>query len=125
MKLTEQERAELKAELMAEIKEELAADSAVRGANFALKPTLDKWFNGKELSADRRNKKHNGPLVEIFGNGVVAYRVWDQVRMLTCRVMGVSYVRQITDDGLANETANAICQVLYDQRKKVNDEAHH
>ena len=122
--MTEQERAAIKAEIMAEIKEQLEAESIIKESNFVLKPTLDKWLNGKEWSIDHRSKKRNGPLVEIFGNGVEAYRAWDQVRALTCRVMGVSYVRQIRNEGLANETANAICQVLYDQRKKVNDEAH-
>jgi len=124
MAISEQEKAILKEEILAELKEQLAVGSATKENNFALKPTMDKWINGKAEGFDHRHKQRNGPLRNAYKSGVEAYKTWDQVRALTCRVMGVSYVRQIEDQELANEFADELCRLIVDYRKKVNDEAH-
>lgn len=110
--MTEQE----KRELIEEIKKSLAEEKCARktdGTHTVLKEPRDKWFRGKDYS-------WGGSLMgEAFGGGVTASQVWDMIRRLTCLIHGKQYVRHLVGDDTATETAEKLCQFVYDLRLEV------
>ena len=86
--MTEQERAELKAELMKELTEEISAKKQSQESAKALQPVLDKWCNG------------------------------ENIRRITCNIMNVSYVRDINDVEKAQKIADRLCEVIVELAKE-------
>jgi hypothetical protein len=113
--MTEQERAELKAELMQEIKAELSAKRNGGSASKVLQPVYDKWCNG-----ENRHGSHGkpGPLIEALPN-YKGWQTWDYIRRLTCNIMRVSYVRDIKDVNKARKVAEKLCEVITQLAREV------
>ncbi len=75
----------------------------------------NKWFR------DESGGTYHCKMAEVFGS-YDSWTVWDSIRKLTCKIMGVSYVRQIKDPDKASCVAEAICQCIYDLGKEVRNE---
>jgi len=114
--MTEQERAELKAELIQEIKAELSAKGNSGSASKVLQLVYDKWCNG-----ENRHGNHGkfGPLIEVLQNTYKGWQTWDYIRRLTCNIMGVSYVRDIRDVNKARKVAEKLCEVITQLAREV------
>lgn len=108
--MTEQERAELKAELLQEIKAELRAKSTNGASSKVLQPVYDKWCNG-----ENRHGFHGefGPLIEALPQ-YKGWQTWDYVRRLTCNIMRVSYLRDIRERDVerARNVADKLCELI-------------
>lgn len=96
--LTEQERAEIIAELKAEMIKDKESPRL-------LKPTYEKWCKDPDYY-------HSRMRTALGGDGIVEAVVWDCIRKLVCKIMGVSYVRQIQDEDKANEIADELCGLV-------------
>ena len=112
--MTEQERAELKAELIQEIRGEMNITVINSDSSRCLQPVLDKWCNG-----ENRHGYHgrHGALIELMP----AYRgwsTWEHIRRLTCNIMNVSYVRGIEDIERARKIADKLCEVVVELVKE-------
>lgn len=103
--ITEEERAEI----IAAIKREMFID---RENKNCLKPTLDKWCNTPDVYTSRMREAFSG-------DGVEEGAAWECIRKLTCKIMGVSYIRQINDTKMANEVADELCEVVSRLARKV------
>lgn len=112
--MTEQERAELKAELMKELAEELGAKKQSQESAKALQPVLDKWCNG-----ENRYGYHGryGPLIEALPR-YKGWNTWEHIRRITCNIMNVSYVRNINDVEKAQKIADKLCEVVVELAKE-------
>lgn len=112
--MTEQE----KQEIIEEIKKSLAEEKyihSIDGTHTVLKEPRDKWFRGKDYSWG------GSVMCEAFGGGVTASQVWDMIRRLTCLIRGKQYVRHLVGDDTAAETAEKLCQFVYDLRMEVKN----
>ena len=112
--MTEQERAELKAELMKEIREEMNTIRINGESAKALQPVLDKWCNG-----ENRHGYHgrSGPLLEELPK-YKGWNTWEHIRRITCNIMNVSYVRDIKDVEKAQKIADRLCEVIVELAKE-------
>ena len=113
--MTEQERAELKAELMKEIREEMNTIRINGESAKALQPILDKWCNGENRHG---NRGRNGLLIETLPR-YKGWNTWEHIRRITCNIMNVSYVRDIKDVDKARKIADRLCEVIVELAKEV------
>ena len=113
--MTEQERAELKAELMKEIREEMNTIRINGESAKALQPVLDKWCNGE---CRHGNRGRHGPLIEAMPT-YKGWNTWEHIRRITCNIMNVSYVRDIKDVDKARKIADKLCEVVVELAKEV------
>lgn len=113
--MTEQERAELKAELMKEIREEMNTIRINGESAKALQPILDKWCNGENRHG---NHGRNGTLIEVLPR-YKGWNTWEHIRRIVCNIMNVSYVRDIKDVEKAQKIADRLCEVIVELAKEV------
>lgn len=107
--------AEEKNEIVEEIKEELFANIIKKESNSALKPTIDKWRKDPDVYTSKMRKAFDG-------DGIADYTVWECIRKITCKIMGVSYVRQIKERDMANSVADKLCEIVCELAKEVRKE---
>lgn len=110
--MTEQERAELKAELMQEIRNEMNIPAINSDASRCLQPVLNKWCNGVNGRGYR-----GGALIESM-SACKGWNSWEHIRRLTCNIMNVSYVRDIEDIERARKIADKLCEVVVELTKE-------
>ncbi len=115
--MTEQEKAELKAEILEELQDKFKGVAIREDTQGTLKEPRDKWFNNKK-------SRQKCIMYELFGS-VTYWVVWETIRKLTCLICGCGYVRQLKDTEMANEVAETLCQSVYDLRKRVLDNEKH
>ena len=80
----------------------------------------NKWFR------DEDKLGHKSLMTQAFGNSIVSWQVWEEVRKLTCRICGKSYVRQLTDDDHAEEVAERLCELIYKlamEKRELNEQS--
>ena len=106
--MTEQEKQEIINDLESRFEEKYKGIIAKEDVATVLKEPRNKWFR------DEYNCGHNSPMSQAFGSSIVAWQVWEEVRKLTCRICGKSYVRQLNDNDHADEVAEKLCQLIYD-----------
>ncbi len=82
----------------------------------AFAPTRSKWFR------DVHGTGYKSMMNEVIGNAKDSWVVWESIRKITCKIMGVAYVRQLRDVDTANRIADKICQCVYDCAKELKDE---
>lgn len=114
--MTEQERAELKAELMKEIREEMNVIRINGESAKALQPILDKWCNGENRRGNHYGR--NGDLIEVLPR-YKGWNTWEHIRRITCNILNVSYVRDIKDVDKARKIADRLCEVIVELAKEV------
>lgn len=101
--MTDQEKDALIAELMSR----LAKKDLVEHNKNILKPTLDKWC------MDDNGDVYNSRMRKAFdGDGIAESQTWECIRKMTCKIMGVSYIRQINDAEKANHVADRLCKTV-------------
>jgi hypothetical protein len=110
--MTEQERAELKAELMQEIRQEMNISMINGDASRCLQPVVNKWCNGVNGHGYR-----GGALIESMP-ACKGWNSWEHIRRLTCNIMNVSYVRDIKDIERARKIADKLCEVVVELTKE-------
>lgn len=110
--MTEQERAELKAELMKEIEERLASEQIIKQSTTVFQPIIDKWYHGGD------GDNMSGVFVELFPS-YKAWDTWEHVRRITCNILKVSYVRNIKNVDKARKIADRLCEVIVELAKEV------
>jgi hypothetical protein len=98
--------------LIADIKAEVVKD--LTGKDF-------KSVNSKYGSFDRVREKYRKPLYEKYGCYYWA-QVWDNIRRLTCYMVGVRYVRDLTPskEEMAAEIAETLCNMALEERETVS-----
>lgn len=106
--MTEQEKQEILNELESRFEEKYKGIVTKEDVATVLKEPRNKWFR------DEFNGGYNSPMSQAFGSSIVAWQVWEEVRKLTCRICGKSYVRQLTDNDHSDEVAEKLCQLIYD-----------
>lgn len=106
--MTEQEKQEILSELESRFEEKYKGIIAKEDVATVLKEPRNKWFR------DEFNSGYKSTMSQAFGSSIVAWQVWEEVRKLTCRICGKSYVRQLTDNDHADEVAEKLCQLIYD-----------
>ena len=109
--MTEQEKTEIIEELEARFGEKYKGILSREDVATTLSEPRNKWFKDPDIRSASVAKK--SPMVEALGNCFVAWQVWDEIRKLTCRICGKSYVRQLTDDDKADEVAETLCEMVY------------
>lgn len=72
-----------------------------------LREPREKWFR------DEDGGGHKSMMTQAIGNSVVAWSMWEDIRRLTCRICGKSYVRQLTPEDHADEVAEKLCALIY------------
>ena len=113
--------AEEKEELLDELRKEFLHSYIGKENKNCLKPTLGKWCK------DENGQVYESKMRKAFQHdGIAEYQAWECIRRLTCKIMGVSYIRQIKDEDIANKVADklceTVCELLYEVRDIKEDE---
>lgn len=109
--MTEQEKTEIIEELEARFCEKYKGILSREDVATTLSEPRNKWFKDPDIRSASIAKE--SPMVEALGNCFVAWQVWDEIRKLTCRICGKSYVRQLTATDKADEVAEEICALVH------------
>lgn len=109
--MTEQERAELIAELEQRFRK-MNIPAINSDASRCLQPVLNKWCNG-----ENGRGYHGGALIESMP-AYKGWNTWEHIRRLTCNIMNVSYVRDIEDIERARKIADKLCEVVVELVKE-------
>lgn len=104
--ITEAEKLEILNELEKRMDERAKEFPAKKYPGLVLKEPREKWFSGKADGCSLMTK--------AIGNGVIAWKAWDAIRKLTCIVCGAQTVKQLERWNEGAETAEKICQFIYD-----------
>ena len=118
--MTEQERTELKAEIMQEVEERFTGIAIREDTQGIFADVRKVWVQGAGRTTWAQSRKEPSPFYEAFGP-VVFWKIWEAVRKLVCLTMGVGYVRQIKDKEAARELADILCETLYNFRMRLNE----
>lgn len=105
--LEEREKQEIIDELEERIERKYKGILTGEDVQSILREPREKWFR------DENDSGHKSLMTQAFNNSIVAWAVWEQIRRLTCRVCGKSYVRQLTEDDNADMVAEKICALVY------------
>ena len=105
--MTEQEKTEIIEELEARFDAKYKGILSHEDVATTLSEPRNKWFRGEDGGG------YGSLMAEALGNTVVAWSVWEEIRKLTCRICGKSYVRQLTDGDKADEVAETLCEMVY------------
>lgn len=106
--MNDQEKAELKAEIINELREAGMLKDPSTQKRSVLKEPYDKWFNPR--SENEMSKAF------MFPNDKC--KVWESVRRLVCLIVGANNVMQIKSAEEATEICEKLCQFVYDLRKE-------
>ncbi len=102
--MTDQEKQQMKAEMMKEIIAEIK--------NQNIKVAVNK----KSILASMRNKwVKSDALHKAFGD-YTDHRIWERVNYLVSRICGVKRLDLISELDFANYAADKLCQTIYDLR---------
>ena len=84
-----------------------------------LEKTHTKWFR------DETGAAYKCKMNEVFYDTGVCWQVWENIRVLTTKICGAKWVRDIapSKQDEANRIADYICQQVYDLKKKFNEES--
>jgi len=118
--MTEQEKADLKAEILEELQDKFKGVAIREDTQGILSEPRNKWFRAP-IEKGRITKSI---MYKLFGT-CTYWVVWETIRKLTCIICGCGYVRQLKDTEMANEVAETLCQTVYDLRKRVLDSEKH
>lgn len=102
--MTNSEKEILKQEILAELTKAAQCKVVSEDVQSKLKPAREYFFGGMSAKGRSVFKEKLGPFR--------AYKVWEDVRKLTCTICGVSYVRNIQNTELANEIAIALGELI-------------
>lgn len=108
--MTPEEREQIKAEVLAELRMEFHDELSITNKKAPLSEVREKWFKG-----GRCNKE--SLMYGLFGS-CIYWKVWDEIRRLTCYICNERYVGRLTDTETSNEIAEALCQIVFDLRTK-------
>jgi len=121
--MTDQERQQLKNELMKEIIAEIKEQNIKTKDKTAtaLAVTREKWFRCN----DKRNKYQNSVMGKAFDtiDSAAMHKVWELTHKLTCYICGEKRINDLKDTDFANEVAEKLCQTIYDLRVKYIEES--
>lgn len=106
--MTEQEKAEIIAELEKRIDQKYKGCLTREDTQSVLKEAREKWFNNPRSGINR-----DSPMHRVFGN-IIYWQVWELIRKLTCIICGCQYVRHLSGNPRADEVADKICKFIYE-----------
>lgn len=106
--MTEQEKAEIIAEVERRIDEKYKGVVVREDTQSRLAEPRKKWFR------DNNGSGQKSLMAVALGSSITSWAVWEKIRTLTCYICGKSYVRQLTDEDGAEDIAEKLCQLIYD-----------
>ncbi len=110
--MTENEKLEIIEEVEKRLEEKYKGIISKEDVATVLAEPRNKWFRDPDVkSASVANKS---PMVYAFGNSIVAWQVWEEIRKLTCRICGKHYVRQLEQSDHADEVCEKLCELVYE-----------
>lgn len=112
--MTDQEKQQLKDELMKEVLSELNRLEDKDHSKQALQEVREKWFKGKKMNR-LSTFTYESTMEKAFGK-YIPWKVWDEVRRITCRICGAGRLTNLADTTFANYAADKLCQTIYDLR---------
>ncbi len=114
--MTEQEKQQLKAELMKEIFEEINSKNLKikDSPQTALKTVREKWFRNN----DNKKDKYSTSIMATSFDIHIQHRIWEAFTKLTYYINGEKVIRDLKDTDFANYVADKLCQTIYDLRKE-------
>ena len=110
--MTEQE----KQEIIDEVEKRLEEKKYIRhtdGTRTVFQGIRDKWFR------DESGTTYYSLMTGAFNEPGISWQVYELIRRLTCLIHGKQYVRHVVGDDKASDTAEKICQFIYDLRMEV------
>lgn len=107
--MTEQEKAEIIAELEKRIDQKYKGCLSREDTQAVLKEAREKWFHNPRSGMNYKDS----PMHKLFGN-IIYWQVWELIRKLTCIICGKQYVRHLVGCPGAEEVAEKLCQFIYD-----------
>jgi len=121
--MTEQEKQQLKAELMKEIISEINNRNlkAKDTTSTALATVREKWFR-----CDNKKNRYTGSIMaKVFDtiDSSAMHRVWELSHKLTCYICGEKRINDLKDTEFANYAADKLCQTIYNLRKEYIEKA--
>lgn len=105
-----QERQNLKNEIIAELR----AEGLIKKKVNPLKEVYEKWFKQQNGTTLCDGKMRMEDVFEIS----YAWKIWDYIRSMTCRIVGVTRVEQLPTDSKTVEICEKLCQFVYDLGKE-------
>jgi hypothetical protein len=105
--MSEEEKKEILDELEKRFDEKYKGILTKEDVYTVLKEPRNKWFR------DDSGNGHDSLMTIAFGSSIVAWQMWEEIRKLTCRICGKSYVRQLEDSDNAEEVAERLCELVY------------
>ncbi len=112
--MTDQEKQQLKDEIMKEVLAEMNKLEDKDHSKQTLQEVREKWFKGEKLNSLSTSTLES-TMEKVFGR-FVPWKVWDEVRRITCRICGVGRLTNLEDTKFANHVADKLCQTVYDLR---------
>lgn len=107
--MTEQEKAEIIAELEQRLDQKYKGCLSREDTQAVLKEAREKWFHNPRSGMNYKDS----PMHKIFGN-IIYWQVWELIRKLTCIICGRQYVRHLAGCPGSEEVAEKLCQFIYD-----------
>lgn len=104
--MTETEKKEIIDELEQRFESKYRGVLSHEDVGTTLSDVRNKWFK------DCSKFSYGSPMARAFDSSIVAWSVWEEIRKLTCRICGVSYVRQIQNADEANAVAEELCTLI-------------
>lgn len=111
--MTDQERQQLKTELMEEIKAEINSNNLkIKDTTVtALATVRGKWFR-----CDNKKDRYSGSVMGKIFDVYTFHKVWQLTHKLTCYICGENRINNLKDTDFANYAADKLCQTIYDLR---------
>lgn len=110
--MTELEKQEILTELEERFEKKYKGCLTREDTQSVLKKPRNKWFR------DENGVGQKSLMADAFDNSIVSWQVWETIRKLTCVICGKQYVRHLLGVEESEETAEEICQFIYDLRMK-------
>ena len=80
--------------------------------------TRTKWF------CDETGATYKCKMNEVFNDSYVCWQVWEHIRVLTTKICGAKWVRDIdpNKEEVANRVADYLCKMVYNLKEEFDKE---